>query len=378
MKCCFSFSVDTFACPYDGYFADPTNCRRFYRCSGHTKRAFSCPDGLAFSSSKVMCKRIEEVTSCDAAHSNVLSSASNFAKSLESDVEQKNRVKSLLLRELAKRIRKISVLKDSAHERLNLSPPPRPSPNNNNNNNNIELDSNNLERLRQLHNNLQRRHNQLSNIENRARSTLTTNQAPARFDFPTNLQSHFRQPPIASLASTVRNRPEMQQNPFMQQNSKEMMGRMQTEPRFQMRHLSNINRQWRPPGGETSHYRFPEPPKNARMNGDDFQNEFQQPSLRGTRPFRNNAHFEQNSMQSNRVNDGSKPTHLIRAPYRGQPRQNMEQEEPAGANSFQNFNIYKKQASQMAPSNSVAMVRRRPPTSGAKELQQRRNPNLGK
>lgn len=55
---------DTYTCTEEGYFPDPTDCRRFYRCSKNSKHAFSCPRGLGFDSLKITCDPIEQVREC--------------------------------------------------------------------------------------------------------------------------------------------------------------------------------------------------------------------------------------------------------------------------------------------------------------------------
>jgi len=36
-------SVQSFDCPYDGWFADPENCLKYYHCVGLTKQRLTCP-----------------------------------------------------------------------------------------------------------------------------------------------------------------------------------------------------------------------------------------------------------------------------------------------------------------------------------------------
>ncbi|KAI0211221.1 hypothetical protein LSAT2_003960 [Lamellibrachia satsuma] len=57
-------SETEFVCQLDGYYPDPTDCRRFLWCSGGVKHKFACPDGLVFNVKKNTCGRHESVVSC--------------------------------------------------------------------------------------------------------------------------------------------------------------------------------------------------------------------------------------------------------------------------------------------------------------------------
>lgn len=44
-----------FPCPYDGFFQDPKDCGRFYRCHMGTSHSFDCPHGLYFDENTSVC-----------------------------------------------------------------------------------------------------------------------------------------------------------------------------------------------------------------------------------------------------------------------------------------------------------------------------------
>ena len=88
---CIFYLLLGFKCTLDGYFPDPTDCRRFYRCSGQTQHAFSCPVGLGFNSDKIKCDPMEEILQCG---------LEGFLKS-DSNV---NEVKDLMVTELKRGI----------------------------------------------------------------------------------------------------------------------------------------------------------------------------------------------------------------------------------------------------------------------------------
>ncbi|XP_050074571.1 chitinase-3-like protein 1 [Anopheles maculipalpis] len=45
----------SFVCPRDGYFRDPSNCNKYYRCYSGYKYEFNCPSGLYFNEEKLTC-----------------------------------------------------------------------------------------------------------------------------------------------------------------------------------------------------------------------------------------------------------------------------------------------------------------------------------
>uniref|UniRef100_A0A182N7X4 Uncharacterized protein n=1 Tax=Anopheles dirus TaxID=7168 RepID=A0A182N7X4_9DIPT len=45
----------TFVCTRDGYFRDPSNCGKYYRCLSGYKYEFNCPSGLYFSEANTAC-----------------------------------------------------------------------------------------------------------------------------------------------------------------------------------------------------------------------------------------------------------------------------------------------------------------------------------
>ena len=58
------FRSDETVCSLDGYFPHPTDCRRFFWCSGGLNHPFSCPDDLAFDVTTKTCRRQHSVMSC--------------------------------------------------------------------------------------------------------------------------------------------------------------------------------------------------------------------------------------------------------------------------------------------------------------------------
>ena len=44
-----------FQCLREGYYRDPDDCSKFYRCTESTQHYFSCPDGLLFNEDKLSC-----------------------------------------------------------------------------------------------------------------------------------------------------------------------------------------------------------------------------------------------------------------------------------------------------------------------------------
>ena len=58
------FRSDETVCALDGYFPHPTDCRRFFWCSGGVNHPFSCPDDLAFDVTTKTCRQQHTVMSC--------------------------------------------------------------------------------------------------------------------------------------------------------------------------------------------------------------------------------------------------------------------------------------------------------------------------
>ncbi len=49
------FCAGAYTCSGQGYYRDRSDCNKFYRCTGHTRHYFSCPDGLVFDEGKAAC-----------------------------------------------------------------------------------------------------------------------------------------------------------------------------------------------------------------------------------------------------------------------------------------------------------------------------------
>lgn len=73
-----------FECRADGMFADPRNCRKFYRCVGHgtshfQKYRFDCAPGTAFNEAAQYCDYIYNVPACKAAGAGAPETADRLA-----------------------------------------------------------------------------------------------------------------------------------------------------------------------------------------------------------------------------------------------------------------------------------------------------------
>ncbi|KAF8354527.1 cht-1, partial [Pristionchus pacificus] len=55
-----STSGQKFACNVDGFYADKTDCKRFFRCVGGTAHSFTCPSSLSFNKNTLQCDHPNE------------------------------------------------------------------------------------------------------------------------------------------------------------------------------------------------------------------------------------------------------------------------------------------------------------------------------